>query len=92
MIDQSANATVVVFGRGEVSVKNGKHDTTNYPFISFRNCEPANIGDLPGKVLPDSPSVKLVFLNKESLDVVLSQLTEAREAFDETKHQRSEAF
>lgn len=85
MIDQEKDITVAVFGKGDISVGVKDYETTNYPYVVLKNCEPTKIGDKPESTDKDSPIIKLVFLNKESLDVVISKLQEARENFVERK-------
>lgn len=93
MIDQLAESTVVVFGRGDIRVKGGEHDTTKYPYVSFRECEPAEIGEKPGPTVPNSPIVKLVFLNEASLDVVLDHLIACKESFKKNStNEKSQAY
>ena len=82
MIDQERDITVVVFGKGDVSVSLKEYPTTNYPKITLQNCEKTKIGDQPEDLIKSSPLVTMVFMNKESLEVLIEKLQEARETFD----------
>lgn len=81
MIDQEKDVMVAVFGKGDISVSLKEYPTTNYPVLKLQNCTKTKIGNKPEESLDSSPVIKMVFMNKESLDVVIDRLTEARDSF-----------
>lgn len=82
MIDQDKDVTVACFGKGDISVELKEYPTTNYPKITLQNCEKTEIGAKPKRKFKNSPIIAMVFTNKESLDVLIEKLQDARKSLD----------
>lgn len=90
MITSATKHTVAVFGNGEISVAVEEKDTTGYPSIRLSNCSPTTIGKKPIKV-SHRDSIELVFLNLESLQVLIDRLEECKDSL-ESRREQSQAF